>query len=267
MKNKWLKNFFMVGTMAAMLFSASVPAFAFVDESAVLEESFTGEEVQAEDTEAETADTADTNTTAVSTTEAEAAETDSAGTAGDAFSVSGNATVLDQVADASGKEFYTIQTANNNTYFMVIDHASSSDNVYMLSMIDENDLKGFLEEESETEAAVTQPSVIFEEETTEEAEVQVEETANSETPQKTSQVGTLAILALLGAAVAGGYYYLKFYKPKKDGDFSDDEDLEYLDEETVNEDEMETSSEKDHSEEEASEEDDEDGFDIEDDEY
>jgi hypothetical protein len=265
MKNKWLKKLFMVGTMAAMLFSASVPAFAFVDESAVLEESFTGEEVQAEDTEAETADTADTAATEVSTTEA---ETGAADTAGDAFSVSGNATVLDQVADASGKEFYTIQTANNNTYFMVIDHASSSDNVYMLSMIDENDLKEFLKEESETEAEVTLPSVIFEEETTEEAEVQVEETTKNETTQKTSQAGTLAILALLGAAVAGGYYYLKFYKPKKDGDFSDDEDLEYLDEETVNEDEMETSSEKDHSEEEASEdEDDEDGFDIEDDEY
>jgi hypothetical protein len=246
MKNKWIKKLLMVGAVATMLFSTSIPAFAYVDESAVLEETFTGEEVTETETETEAA------------TETEPTTTE---TTGDAFSVEGNGTVLDDVVDSSGKEFYTIQTANNNTYFMVIDHSSSVQNVYMLSMIDENDLKEFLDEESETETEVTVPSVVLEEETTEETETAVEEP--EETSTKNSQVGTLAILALLGAGVAGGYYYLKFYKPKKDGDFSDDEDLEYLDDETVNEDETETSSEKDYSE----EDEDEEGFDIEDDEY
>ena len=45
---------------------------------------------------------------------------------------------------------------------------------------------------------------------------------------------------VIGGVIAGGYYYIKIYKPKHDGSFSDDEDLEYMDEgETVNEDSAE----------------------------
>ena len=57
-----------------------------------------------------------------------------------AFSVPGNGEVLDEIRSSSDKEFYTIQTANNTTYYLVIDHSGNTDNVYMLSLIDENDL-------------------------------------------------------------------------------------------------------------------------------
>jgi hypothetical protein len=221
MKNKWVKKLVTFGLATVMMLSTCVPAFAFVDESqttdAVLEEEFTGEELETE---------------AATETEAESEQP--------AFSVEGNGTVLDDVTDSSGKEFYTIQTANNNTYFLVIDHSSTVENVYMLSMIDENDLKEFLDEESETETTVIQPTVVLDEDTTEtEAEAVVEETPSNTQSTGNSPVGLLAILAFLGAAVAGGYYYLKFYKPQKEGRFSDGEDLEYLDEgETINEDDL-----------------------------
>lgn len=79
--------------------------------------------------------------------EEEAAQGDAAGEGLTAFSVPGNAEVLDHVSDGSTKEFYTIRTANNHTFYLVIDHSSASDNVYMLSAIDEADLQDFIGED------------------------------------------------------------------------------------------------------------------------
>lgn len=72
----------------------------------------------------------------------------------------------DSISDSSTKEFYTIKTKNNNTYYLVIDHANNIDNVYMLSEIDENDLKQFLTEDStktESGSSVTAGIVLDEE--------------------------------------------------------------------------------------------------------
>ena len=67
------------------------------------------------------------------------------------FSIPGNGEVLDEIRSSSDKDFYAIQTQNHNTFYLVVDHASSSDNVYMLSTIDEDDLEEFLKEKKETE--------------------------------------------------------------------------------------------------------------------
>jgi hypothetical protein len=212
MKNKLAKALVMMCMVAVMVVATCVPAFAYVDESAVEEDVV--ETVIEETSLSELAEQSADNT----------------------FSVAGNGTVLDDVTDTSDKEFYTIQTANNNTFFLIIDRSGTTENVYMLSMIDENDLKDFLDEEENTVATATPtPSVVLEEEPATEtpAVVEQEQTATSSSQNK----GSLVILLALAAAVAGGYYYLKIYKPKKDGDFSDDEDLEYLDDGvTINED-------------------------------
>jgi hypothetical protein len=212
MKNKLAKALMMMCMVAVMVMATCVPAFAYVDESAVEEDVV--EAVIEETSLSEPAEQSADN----------------------AFSVAGNGTVLDDVTDTSDKEFYTIQTANNNTFFLIIDRSGTTENVYMLSMIDENDLKDFLDEEENTVATATPtPSVVLEEEPATEtpAVVEQEQTATS----SSQNMGSLVILLALAAAVAGGYYYLKIYKPKKDGDFSDDEDLEYLDDGvTINED-------------------------------
>ena len=231
---KWFKGVSVLAMMLMLVLSSSVTAFAYVDESqaasdVVIEEEFKGEEIPPE-TEAPAESEPETQPT-----EEQPAED----TNEDAFSVDGNGTVLDNLTDGkSGKEFYTIQTANNNTYFLVIDHASTSQNVYMLSMIDENDLKEFLTEEADSESQQTPPAVVIPEET-EKEEVE-KEPVEPEQPAKSSNMGTLLILLVIGGVIAGGYYYIKIYKPKHDGSFSDDEDLEYMDEgEPVNEDSAE----------------------------
>ena len=76
-----------------------------------------------------------------------------------AFTEPGNGEVQDHVDDDGSKEFYTVQTRNGNTFYIVIDKARTDDNVYMLSAVDENDLMKFTEEEQ----VETTPEVVIQE--------------------------------------------------------------------------------------------------------
>ena len=57
------------------------------------------------------------------------------------FTIAGNGEVEDNIVDDPSKEFFTVKTKGGNTFFLVIDRARNSENVYMLSMIDEYDLQ------------------------------------------------------------------------------------------------------------------------------
>jgi hypothetical protein len=58
---------------------------------------------------------------------------------------------VDDKENDSSKQFLTVQTKNGNTFYMVIDRSGTSENVYMMSLVDENDLAEFLDENEETE--------------------------------------------------------------------------------------------------------------------
>ena len=60
------------------------------------------------------------------------------------FTIAGNGEVLDDISDGS-KEFYTITTSNNNSFFIVVDRARASENVYMLAKVNEDDVSDFIE--------------------------------------------------------------------------------------------------------------------------
>ena len=253
---KWTKAFLLVIAVVSVISMVSMTAFAA--EENVIEETFSGVEIPVgETTDEETTEVEDLSTTPEETTEPsetddktvtddtetevpnESVDTDVEDKSDDAFSVEGNGEVLDNVMDEkSGKEFYTIVTANNNTYYLIIDHASSSKNVYMLSMIDENDLKEFLsEEEPEVpEDTGTTPTVDFGDEQS--GGDKTSDDSTSEEPKKDNNIlGTILIILVLGAIAGGGYFYFKIYKPKKEAQIAD-EDMEYVDEGvTINEDE------------------------------
>ena len=251
---KWTKMICLVMTVISVISMMSMTAFAA--EGDVIDESFSGVEIPAEElteggetvtTPVETTDPTviedvpiveDTVTDEPTDTEDGTDESDSTDKADDAFSVDGNGEVLDNVVDEkSGKEFYTITTANNNTYYLIIDHSSSTKNVYMLSMIDENDLKEFLsEEEPEVpEDTGTPPAVDFGDELNGD---DTPDDSEQEEPKKDNNIlSTVLIILVLGAIAGGGYFYFKIYKPKKEAQISD-EDMEYVDEGvTINEDE------------------------------
>lgn len=237
---KRTKTICLLMTVISVITMMSMTAFAA--EGDVIDENFSGVEIPAE----ELTEESETPTLPDETTDEDNKidKSDSTGKADDAFSVDGNGEVLDNVMDEkSGKEFYTITTANNNTYYLIIDHSSSTKNVYMLSMIDENDLKEFLsEEEVKTpDDTGTKPSVDFGNEPSGD---DISNDSEPEEPKKDNNIlGTVLIILVLGAIAGGGYFYFKIYKPKKEAQITD-EDMEYVDEGvTINEDEISENSE------------------------
>ncbi|CUX33142.1 hypothetical protein BN3456_01465 [Clostridium sp. C105KSO13] len=220
---KWIILFIAVLGMA---FPAGVTAYAYTDEAVV----------QAAETEppAETVTKTETPPEAETPSETPLPEEPSAETEAKPFSVEGNGQLLDDISGDDTKQFLTIQTKNGNTFFMVLDRSSNSENVYMLSMIDENDLSEFIAETKEPETE--KPSVVLPEET--EPVPSIEETKDK--PEKeTESVNTGAIFAifLLIAGGVGCYYYFKVVKPKKAEEDAEGEDLEFYDDAYINEDE------------------------------
>lgn len=202
----------MIALLIAMLLMASVPAFAITDQK--------GEQ----DTEpAIIVEVAETPVPAAPTTTQQVVVTTA-----QPFSVVGNAEVLDDIDDGS-KEFYTITTANNNTFFIVIDKARTSENVYMLAKVDENDLAEFVEGGMPTASPTQQPqsTVIIQQPTPEPTPTVIETEPEQEEPEVSSYV-IIGILAL-GAVI--GLYFFKSSKAKKEAMYDDSEGMEYDDSE------------------------------------
>lgn len=194
MKKKIRNLAAMLAMMAAILSSGTMTAYAYVDET----EQTVPEPVITEETPEETEVTP--------------------------FSVAGNGQLLDDITDDETKQFLTVQTKNGNTFFMVIDRSRNSENVYMLSLVDERDLAEFIEEE-EPEPAEEKPAVIVEEPKPE----PVQEEIQSEPEKGGMGMGAVFTILLLGAGCVGGYYYFRIWKPKREEEEAESEDLEFYD--------------------------------------
>ena len=228
MKTK-IKKYLMVVVMAVgMLFSASMPAFAYTG-GAEQAEADTGTGTVTGNISVETEDTEDAPITEEpSDTESAETEESQGRVQGTPFSVPGNGQLVDDMEDDESKQFLTIQTKNGNTFFMVLDRSNNTENVYMLSMIDEDDLAEFIGETEEKPEA-EQPSVVIPE--TEKPSVPDEPETEKEPEEKRGGMNTGALLAVvvLLAGGIGGFYYFKVLKPRQDEDEADGEDLEFYD--------------------------------------
>ena len=213
MKNKVMKKVLMIMLSATMLIgSASVTAFAQANENA--EQAETAEQVIEEQPAEQPA------------------------TEGTPFSTPGNGQLVDDKENDSSKQFLTVQTKNGNTFYMVIDRSGTSENVYMMSLVDEQDLAEFLDENEETEKKEESAVVLPEITTTPEPET----TVQPETEVKQESSGN----KMFGSAVLGGGIVLsfgvlaafalsKFRKKIEDGIV--EEGLEFADDIYINEDE------------------------------
>jgi len=162
-----------------------------------------------------------------------------------------------------GKEFYTIQTASEKVFYLIIDRDGEEEMVYFLTEITENDLLNVTSGNSETlpkNSAALESAIPTEEgalpnnngempedtqqaeEDTEDAEntEEVESTEETEPEEKAAEPNPVISYILMGAlaiAFIGGAYYFKVVRKKKE-DFIEDEDEDEEDEEEYeNEDE------------------------------
>ncbi len=148
----------------------------------------------------------------------------------------GNGNLADD-STSKNKEFITVQTKNGNYFYLILDKDRDSNNAYMLSQIDEGDLKDFIEEE-EHEPVVMEPTV------PEEPVIDIPEPV----AQSNGMAGLTNILILAAAGGGGAFYYFKVFKPKQDAakgeqeienkEYDDDEKLENEDEGAVNDERM-----------------------------
>ena len=151
-----------------------------------------------------------------------------------AFSTPGNAQLVDDKENDDTKQFLTIQTKKGNTFYMVIDRSSTSENVYMMSLVDENDLAEFLDETEDSKTEEEQKVVIPETttETTPAVEKETEETTQKNTGG--ADIWKLCTIVLAGGLGIGAVVvYLKYGRKKEDGFVS--EQLEFTDGPFINE--------------------------------
>ena len=209
---------------AAMLIGGSTTAFAYVDPG-------TEQTAQSQTSETAPDDSGQTAAPDEGTSEGDTVleETDETGTA---FSTPGNAQVQDDIIEDSTKEFLTITTKNNNTFYLVIDRSASTENVYMLSQIDESDLQEFLDSGATISEETNVPSVVLEENETSTVTPASEEEPAAKEEQENASKGNLAgILAILLVCAGGGgaYYYFKIRKKKAEAEEENSEGLELSD--------------------------------------
>lgn len=160
-----------------------------------------------------------------------------------------------------GKEFYTIQTATEKVFYLIIDRDGEEEMVYFLTEVTENDLLNATSDNSETlpknsaalESAIPNgesalPNNNEEQIKTEGKETEVEETESAESTENTEEPepevkeepNPMISYVLIGGftlIVIGAAYYFKVIRKKKE-DFIEDEDEDEEDnDEYENEDE------------------------------
>lgn len=148
------------------------------------------------------------------------------------FSMPGNGKLVDDVEDdGTAKQFLSVQTKNGNTFYIVVDRSGNSENVYMLSLVDENDLAEFIEADSEEEPDVEESKPpVLDLETSADTEAEDGQDDEDKKAEKSAGMGAaLPVLLALGCGAAGLYYF-QVLKPGKEADTKEDEPLEFFSE-------------------------------------
>ena len=166
----------------------------------------------------------------------------------------------------TGKEFYTIQTASEKVFYLIIDRDGEEEVVYFLTEVTENDLLNVTADNGETlpknsaalESAIPVTEGALpnnngeqgkEEELTEEPaedgdEINTEEPEPEPEKPEENPMATYIILGIVAVAAIGGGYYFKVVRKKKE-EFLDEDDDEEDEEEEYDDDEEKEGSEDD----------------------
>lgn len=175
-----------------------------------------------------------------------------------------------------GKEFYTIQTASDKVFYLIIDRDGDEEMVYFLTEISENDLLNTTTDNSETlpknsaalESAIpvsdsalpnnnaetgTEETEELPEDGEESTEEGTEELEEEQPAQTDNPMGTYIVFGVIAVIGIGAGYYFKVAKKKKE-QFLDEDDDEDDEEEVLENEDEDTDTEDDFFNDEDSEE-------------
>lgn len=139
------------------------------------------------------------------------------------FTPAGTGTVVDNATDEEGKEFYTIKTADENIFYLVIDRQRDGENVYFLNAVTEQDLFALAEQPKEAEEAGSSIPDILPDLAPEETSAPVPETEQ----EKGGNPGMAVLLILILIGCGGAGWYLKIYLPRQQAAVSTEPEEEY----------------------------------------
>lgn len=135
----------------------------------------------------------------------------------------GTGSVVDNVTEKDGKEFFTLTTEAGNEFFLIVDRQKTGDNVYLLNAVTEDDLMALSKKgDGATYSAIPTPEPSPPPTPTPEPTPEPEP---SPPPVADSGGGfsQYIIIILIAAAVGGAGYYFKIYKPKREAADEDDD--------------------------------------------
>ncbi len=205
----------------------------------------------------------------------DASSSDSAGSAtsniasgtGETFTPDGNGTLVDSATSADNKHFYTIQTPAGNYFYLIVDGDRDSDNVYMTSLITEQELLSMIEQQSDdgTATGSGSSSILPSErdvfgdgstgssedgESTEDASASDEVDSVEKAKESSSKQNTMYLIIFLITVICVAAFFIYKAIKEKNGDYDDDfeDDEEYEEEEDEDEDGEGRSVEKDEDE-------------------
>ncbi len=141
------------------------------------------------------------------------------------FTIDGNLTLDDNLTSDDKKEFYTVHSKNGNEFFIVVDKASNSNNVYFLNAVDETDLLSLVNNYQDiylTTETTTETTTITTETTTTNELVENVKSENKE--------GSVVPVIIIVVAVVGTIGWFKLKRKKSATDDDDELNDEYEDE-------------------------------------
>ena len=142
------------------------------------------------------------------------------------FTPDGTGSVLDNAASGDGKEFFTVETADGNIFYLIVDRQRNAENVYFLNAVTEDDLKSLAKPgDGKSVSAVEIPTPTPAPNPPPATQLTPEPTTAPAPAKSGGNTGTIALVLIAVVLVGGAGYYFKIARPKKNA--ADDYDDSY----------------------------------------
>jgi hypothetical protein len=143
----------------------------------------------------------------------------------------GAGSVVDNVTDGDGKEFFTVETSDGNTFYLIVDRQRNSENVYLLNAVNEDDLASLAKPGDGKSASTVQPPPPPTTAPTQPITTPEPTPTPAPAPEKSDNTKTMAFIGIAALIIGGAAYYFKIVRPKKGGAASNFEPDDFEDEE------------------------------------
>lgn len=127
----------------------------------------------------------------------------------------GTGTVIDNVTNEDGKEFFTITTPSKHVFYLIIDRQKNAENVYFLDAVTEKDLLALAQSEGQ-DTGDSSSKVTTTPEASSSPTASPPAAPSDSQPEKQSSGAAVAAVALFAAVMIGvAVWFFKFRKPGK----------------------------------------------------